>query len=234
MPDDSPSKPRGSCFGKLVSFLTFAGVAAMGAAVWFMWQPQDLADVKGAGPTPSGKRAPDLMTAMKNSLKGGYAMTINEEDLNLYLKQVLVTRQDGFLSKYVTLDGVCVRLEEERAEVILQRRVFGRPMTTSMYIQFIHNIALDGKIEREIAPHGGLYHKDLPYPLYKGGRFGKVEVPQGFLYLIKPTIDQLGVALKPEFSEGLEGMGRITLQKGKLLLNPTGDDSGPPLLGGHH
>src|SRR5688500_4219463 len=105
-------KRRGSCLGKLVSLFSFAGVAGLGVAVWFVAQPQDMSDLKGTLPAPVGTKARDLRVVLKNALNQSFPLSLTEEEINLYLKQSLAAKQGGFLEKFVTLEDVRVRLEE--------------------------------------------------------------------------------------------------------------------------
>ena len=50
-----PPKRRGSCLGKLATLITFAGVAGLGVAVYFIARPQDMSDLKGTSPSASTK-----------------------------------------------------------------------------------------------------------------------------------------------------------------------------------
>ena len=107
-----PPKPKGSCLGKLMALFSFAGVAGLGVAVFFITQPQDLSDIKGrpSGLTPPPKTR-DLRTVLQNSVDRSYPLTLTEEEINLYLRQTLAAKQGGALGSQVSLDAVSVRIE---------------------------------------------------------------------------------------------------------------------------
>lgn len=227
MAEEKQEKPRGSCLGKLVSLFTFAGVAGLGAAVFFIFQPQDLSDLKGLNPASAlnGGKARDLREVLKNSVNRGYPLTLTEEEINLYLGQTLKAKQGGGLDKLVNIDRVCVRLEEERAEVIIERSIMGRPVTVSMFYRILQEIDMNNSTKTSVVRDGGQFFPDLPRleRLTKGGRFGKLVVPQGFLILVLPSFEKLAPVYRLELEQAFEEMSRITISKGKLVLDPRAD-----------
>ena len=231
MADEKQESPkrRGSCLGKLVSLFTFAGVAGLGVAVWFIFQPQDLSDLKGTSPvSASGAKARDLRQVLKNAVHQSFPLSLTEEEINLYLKQSLAAKQGGLLEKFVTLDDVRVRLEKERAEVIIVRSVMGRPMTTSMYFRVEQVIELNDRAVTNVMRNGGTYFPQMPdspiaQKLMKGGRFGQLVVPQGFSHLVLPSFGKLAGVYKTELSSAFEEMARITIEDGTLVLDPRPD-----------
>ena len=237
MAEEKQEKPRGSCLGKLVSLFAFAGVAGLGAAVFFIAQPQDLSDIKGAGPASAlnGGKARDLREVLKNAVNRGYPLTLTEEEINLYLKQSLAAKQGGGLEKFVNIEGVRVRLENERAEIIIERSIMGRPMTVSMYVRVVQELDVQGRTKTLVMRDGGQYFPEIPRleRLAKGGRFGKLVVPQGFLLAVLPSYEQLAKVYEYELQQGFEEMSRITLADGKLILDPRADGgSALPSAGG--
>lgn len=227
MAEEKQEKPRGSCLGKLVALVSFAGVAGLGAAVFFISQPQDLSDLKGIGPATAlnGARARDLKEVLKNAVDRSYPLTLTEEEINLYLKQSLAAKQGGLLEKSVKIEGVRVRLENERAEIIIERSVLGKPMTVSMYVRIVQEIDVQGRTKTLVMRDGGQYFPQLQRSerLVKGGRFGKLVVPQGFLILVLPSYQKLAKAYAYELEQGFQEMSRITLADGKLILDPRAD-----------
>lgn len=219
-----PKAPRsgGGCFSKLLFFILFGATAALGTAVYFVVQPQNLADLKGS--TPSAKITPsrDLKQVLQNAVdkavaNRGYAVTFSEAELNDWLARTIMPKQGGLLGAAVTLDRVWIRLEEGRAELIMARTVLGRPFTVSMYFQVEKMEDIAGPF-LSIQPDGGPYHKDYPRPP-RGGRFGQLVVPQGFLHLIRPAYQKLG-AIFPEETELFAKMTKVKIEKGSLTLDP--------------
>jgi len=228
MAEEKQEKPRGSCLGKLVSLFTFLGVAGLGVAVWFIAQPQDLSDVKGTSAAQGGARTRDLRQVLKNAVNQAYPLTLTEEEINRYLKQTLAAKQGGLLEKAVTLDDVRVRLEKDRAEIVMVRSVMGHPFTLSMYFRVEQLIEVNDKTTTNVIRDGGSYLESMPESplaskLMKGGRFGKVVVPQGFLYLVLPSFEKLAEAYRAELSAAFEEMSRISIADGKLVLDPRAD-----------
>jgi hypothetical protein len=221
-----PPKRKGSCLGKLVALFSFAGVAALGVAVFFITQPQDLSDIKGR---PSGLTAPpktrDLRAVLQNSVDRNYPLTLTEEEVNLYIRQTLASKQGGALGSQVSLDGVSVRLEDGRAEIITERTIAGRPLTLSMYVRVEQQIDVHGKVHTMIAREGGPFFPQIERTekFAKGGRFGQLVVPQGFLLLVMPQFEKLATIYERELHLGFEEMSRIKLEKGKLVLDPRAD-----------
>ena len=65
----------------------------------------------------------------------------------------------------------------------------------------------------------------------RGGRFGKLVVPQGFLLLVMPAYEKLVPLFREEIHLGFEEMARIKIEKNRLVLDPrepSGDPSGLP------
>jgi hypothetical protein len=223
MADEVKLKPKGSCLGKLVALVALAGVAGLGAAVFFMAQPQDLSDIKGSAGTT---KSPDLRAVLQSAVdRGDYEVTLTEEDINLYLKQTLLAKQGGLLEKAVAFDGVRVRLEEGRAEIIMERSVMGQPITLSMFVRVEQTLSMKGTTQTTVMRDGGPMIPQLPRTerLVKGGRFGQLVVPQGFLLLVLPAYQKLAAAYQKELELGFEEMSRITMSDGKLVLDPRPD-----------
>jgi hypothetical protein len=228
MSEEKPEKRRGGCLRGLMTLVTLAGVVGLGTCVWFIFQPQDLSDIKGWGPAAAGQRSPDLISVLTKAQNGVYPVTLTEEQINLYLRDHLQLKQGGFLSSFVEIHSVVVRITQERAEVVMERTVFGHPFTTSMYLRVESVRDITGRTSKEVMRDGGDYFKDLPR-LKRGGRFGKLEVPQGFLILVLPSFEKLATALNQEIAASVGDMPRVTLSKGKVLFDPREEGDAKPL-----
>lgn len=221
MSDKNPEKPQksgGGCLGLLMKLFMLIFLVGLGAAVFYISQPQDLTDVGGYGPAAALALRKDIKTTLQNSLDRGYEVTLSEEDINGYLSRTLAAKQNGLLGRSVTLDGAWVRLEDGRVEIVLERRIFGHPLTISSYVQISQTVSPTGTTCTEGVLHGGPYLKDIP--LNRGGRFGQLVVPQGFLHLVLPAFAGLAEAYKPEIDLALGRMARIRIEKDKLILQP--------------
>lgn len=211
------SKPRSpGCLSRLFSFFLFLAAVGLFVALFFALQPQDLSDIKGYGANATTPR--DLTQALRNAEERGYPLTISEADLNAWLAHTLIAKQDGYLGGEVKLKGVAIRLEKDRAEVILERTMFGKSFTTSMYLR-IEKIETAAGRETLVHRDGGEYLKDQPR-LKKGGRIGRLVVPQGVLVLLLPSFGELKNQFSEEIELAIEKMARVTIEDGKLELDP--------------
>lgn len=222
MSESKEPRPGGGCFSKLLLLILFGATAALGSAVYFIAQPQDLTDLGGYGTVSKITPTRDLKQVLDNAVEKaaanrGYAVTFSEAELNDWLARTVVAKQGGLLGTGVSLDRVWVRLEEGRAELIMARSLFGRSFTVSMYIQVERMEDSEGPF-LNVQQDGGPYHKDYPRPP-RGGRFGRLVVPQGFLYLVKPAYQKLA-ALFPEEAELLARMSKVKFEKGSLTVDP--------------
>ncbi|MEI6676264.1 MAG: hypothetical protein WCO57_13915 [Verrucomicrobiota bacterium] len=216
-PNTAPAKPRG-CFSRLIVLGLLLAAVGLGFAIYVMAQPQDLSDIQGYGPTVRAKQARDIKMMMEVSKSRSYPVTFTEGELNQWLLGVLKEKQGGLLADKVTLDGVWIRLEDGRAEVVMERKVMGKPFTVSVYLQIEQSENEKGS-KTEVHFRGGSFHPYLPFPKC-GGRFGRLPVPQGFLLLVLPAYKNLAAAFPEEIRLGFEEMTRIKIEKGRLTLDP--------------
>jgi hypothetical protein len=212
---------------KLSSLLLFVVICAFGTALYFLSQAQDLSDLKRVDPAaPVGR---NLKVVLRNAIDRGYPVTLSEAELNAWLARTLVARQGGIFKEKVTLERVWVRLEKEVAEVVMERRMWGMPFTVSMYLEVERMEGTDG-VGTEIRMHGRPFHEDFPNPP-RGGRFGQLVVPQGFLLLVTPAYKKLAAVFSEEIDLAFREMARIRIEDGSLVLDPREPlgDEGMPL-----
>ena len=208
-------QPRG-CLPRLTVWLLLLASVGLGFSMYYVAQPQDLGDIQGY--LPASQALLDLQRMLQDSHDRSYPVTITEGQINDWLRGVVSAKQGGPLAGKVSLDGVWVRLEDGRAEIVLERKVMGKPFTVSMYLQVEQTETEDGT-KTEVKRHGGRYHPYLPFPSV-GGRFGKLAVPQGFLLLVMPSYQKLAALFPAEVRLGFEDMARIEIKKGSLTLDP--------------
>lgn len=218
MGDDSKAKSGGGCLSKLMVLFLLVTATGLGTAAFFAVRPQDLTDVGGYGSAANHGNARDLKVVLQNAINRGYAVTLTEAEINQWLAKVLATKQGGVLGEKVSLDRVWVRLLDGHAEVIMERRVMGRPFTVSMFLRPEQLQGLKG-VENNVHLDGGPYHPDVPYPP-RGGRFGRLVVPQGFLILVRPAYAKLAELFQDEIHLAFERMSRVKIEKGGLVLDP--------------
>lgn len=218
MADTPKPKSGGGCLGKLFFLILLAAACGLGAAVFYIAQPQDLSDIGGHGPSVKATPARDMKAVLKNSIDRGYPVTLTETEINHWLGRTLLAKQGGLLADQVSFERVWVRLEDGVAEVIMERKVLGRAFTVSMFLQ-IEQLQGPRSVTKTVLMHGGPYHESVPVPP-RGGRFGKLVVPQGFLVLVLPAYQKLAAVFREEIHLGFEEMMRIKIEKNRLVLNP--------------
>jgi hypothetical protein len=98
-----------------------------------------------------------------------------------------------------------------------------------MYLEVERMEGTDG-VGTEIRMHGRPFHEDFPNPP-RGGRFGQVVVPQGFLLLVTPAYKKLAAVFSEEIDLAFREMARIRIEDGSLVLDPREPlgDEGMPL-----
>ena len=219
MANSSKTPAGGGCLHKLLAWILVVGGLALGVALSFIPQAQDLTDLGGYGVAPGAAPVRDLKLLLQRAVDRGYSVTLTESDLNQWLGRTLVTQQGGRLAQWVSLDRVWVRLEDRCAEVIMARTILGHPFTVSMFLQ-VERMEGPKGVFTEVLLHGGPYdHTTLPLPP-RGGRFGKLVVPQGFLLLVVPAYERLADLFRDEIHLGFEEMAHVKIENGRLVLDP--------------
>ncbi len=222
------SKSGGGCFSKLLLLILALALGGLASGVFFAAKPQDMTDIGGFGPAPANTAERDMKTVLKSAIDRNYAVTLSEAEINRWLNRILVTKQGGVLAQSIRLEHVWVRLEPNRAEIIMERSILGKPFTISMYLHIEQEEDLKGQVVN-IAPNGGPYMEGLQHPP-KGGRFGQLVVPQGFLYLVKPSYERLAALFSEEIELAFRRMARVTIEDNRIVLDPrepTGEQGMP-------
>ncbi|MGJ8644844.1 MAG: hypothetical protein ACSHX9_15660 [Luteolibacter sp.] len=219
--DEEKKKAKGGCLGKLMGLIVFVAIVGLGAAIYFVSQSQDLSDLQES-PATAGRSdgsVRDIQAVLRKAIQGDYSVRLSEAELNRWLDSQLDLTQGGELGAYVSLSRVWVRLTDDVAEIIFERDVAGYPMTTSMFLQ-VEQLETAKGMRTNVHLHGGGYHDSLPIPT-RGGRFGQLTVPQGFLNLVLPDFEKLAEVFQPEIELGFEKMARIKIEDGALVLHPS-------------
>lgn len=228
MAESSQPAPGGGCLPRLLVLVLLLCGLGLAAALHAVFQPQDLGDIGGYRESTEAAPARDLAVVLRNSIDRGYAVTLTEREINQWLEKTLATRQDGLLADKASLDRVLVRLLDGHAEVVMLRHVLGRPFTVSMFLTIEQSEDADG-VHTSVHMHGGPFHEALPKPP-RGGRFGRLVVPQGFLLLVKPAYDRLAACFHEETRLAFQEMARIRIEENRLVLDPREPDSLTPGL----
>lgn len=192
-----------------------------------LFQAQDLSDIDdGSKDFSAGVR--DLRAVLAQSMAGSYPLRLTEGEINAYLAKTIAMKQQGPLAGWVSLEKVLVRLEKDRAEMILVRRVAGMPLTTSMFLKLEQTESSTGEIVTHVDIDGGAF-PGLPF-LRQGGRFGRLLLPQGFLLLVRSSYVSYAQQFPEEIRLGFEEMARVRLEEGIIEFDPR-FDGGTDLIG---
>lgn len=218
-------RPKRGCLAQLFFLFSAALSPVLAIAIAVMLLPQDLSDIEGYGPGAQAQEARDLGAVLRESLERGHEITITEEELNRWIGQTLKIEQKGLLGFAVKINGIGVRISEDQAEIVIERSFLGLKSTHSMFMQvLVESDAVSSS--KEVILHGGPIANFFT-PLKRGGRFGRLTVPQGYLYLVKPCFFQLGETCGKELEMAFGKMHSIRLEEGKLVLTPRQAASGP-------
>ncbi len=222
-----PEKRKDGCLKKLMLLVTIGSAGVLLVAMLFMVLPQDLSDVQGYRDETSTEKARDLHEVLKNAVDRRYQVTLSEAEINRWLADTIEIEQKGLLADHVKMSAVCIRLKEGVAEVIIERTVFGQRTTQSMFIQFKQTQGATG-LRTEVLLHDGPFHAVVPY-LRRGGQYGRLVVPQGYIYLVQPAYTELANVCRDEIRLAFEEMAGISIEEDRLVLNPNGAVNSEPV-----
>ena len=211
-------KSSGGCLSKLMMLFLLVAMAGLCTAVFFVTQPQDLTDLGGYGPAVRATPVRDMKAVLQNAIDRGYAVTLSEAEINQWLGETLAMKQGGFLGEQFKLEHFWVRLEPGYAELIMERSLFGKSLTLSMYFK-VEKVESGKEIITTFNPAGGPFLKDYEFP-QKGGRLGQLVVPQGFLYLVMPAFKKVEALFEKETDLAFKQMHRISFENDRIVLDP--------------
>lgn len=217
MGESSKKESGRGCLGKIGLLFLIALFMGVLVAGYYVGIPQNLEEIGGYRAEESAV-ARDLVVVLEKSLKNGHSLALTEAEINRWLSRTLVARQGGLASELVTLDGVWVRLMDGYAEIIQERTILGHTITVSAFVG-IERTEEAGRVQKQVHLHAGPYHEDVPRPV-RGGRFGSLVVPQGFLVFIMPSLQSLAEVFKKEIELGFEEMSVTRFEKRRLILHP--------------
>jgi len=228
MSNDSDYPPRRGCISRIFSFIMLLILIGVGVCIYFAAQPQDLSALKAAAAQSTPESNLEMRVVLQNAIDRGYPVPLTEAQINQWLNSSLIGTQGGPLKLDASFKGVWVKLEENLAEIIMEREVMGYTITTSMFLQIDKRESKEG-IHTIVILEGGPFHPSVPKPP-RGGRFGQLTVPQGFLILLMPSYEKLATLFAEEIDLGFREMTSIKLEKGKVTLDPRLQDSPDSLL----
>ena len=217
--DKPKQKPKRSFIARLFFLISAASSLLLALAVVVVLLPQDLSTIEGYGEGAKRQEARDLTAVLKESLDRGHEVTITEEELNRWIGQTLKLEQRGLLGGVVKINGLGMRLGENEVEIVMERSFLGLKSTFSMMFQVLVE-ADEVSSSKEVLMHGGPIAKFFP-ALKRGGRFGRLTVPQGYIYLVKPAFYQLGTVYEEELEMAFRKMHDIRVEDGQVVLTPS-------------
>jgi len=196
----------------LFVFLTVSGVII---ALIAILMPQETGDVAGLDAADGGR---DVSAVLRESQQRQVPVTLTEREINQWLARVLIPRQGGRFGEHAEIKRVYVRIREGLGEVVIEREIGGRPFTVSMFLS-IEQSQDNDRVRTVLNLHGGRYLKWTP-GLTRGGRFGRMVMPQGFLSIVFPSFESLAEALSEELAQGFRNMVFIRLGDQQIELDP--------------
>jgi hypothetical protein len=192
-------------------------VIGMVASIYQISQPQSLDDIDGLD-RATAHLGRDVSAVLAESVERQIPATLTETEINRWLTRTLTVKQGGRFAQQVEIKRLAVRLTEGVAEVIIERDIAGQPFTSSIFIS-IHQSSEGSGLRTDVNFHGGRYAPWLPFPP-RGGRYGSLVVPQGFLRIVMPSYEAIGDQLKPEILHGFEEMTTIKISDKKVEFDP--------------
>lgn len=213
--EDPPPPAEMSVVQKLGVVFVITAILGFSMCIFMMVTPQSLDDLDGLDPNDRGRNLTDVLRESHNRQ---IPITLREAEINQWLATSLEVNQARLLDEEVKFKRVAVRMMDGTLEVILEREWFDRPMTLSMFFSVEQQEEGD-RIQTTLHLHGGRYAAWLPVPP-RGGRFGQLIVPQGFLRLTMPAYQSLADAMTDELELGFKKMARIKLEDKKIHLDP--------------
>lgn len=199
---DEKKQMNSGCLHRLAKWFIKTMLIALSLVVVLIFIPQDISDIAVAD------HSRELLPVFQNSVKGEYEVKISEGELNAYLKKTLALQG---------VDQVLVRLEDGRTEIILVKKIFGRNFTESIFLRVEQMADLNGSMHHDILLDGGKFPGTN---MLKGGRLGRLTLPQGFIRLYLSSFDKLASVLKQEIHHGIEEMITVKFQPDELVLDP--------------
>jgi hypothetical protein len=131
----TPPKPvvHGDGVSPMTVLLTLIAFGML-AVVVMVAMPKDLSSLGGyaVGLTDGGKPRNILAETQKIMIERNTDLTFTEEEVNRYLNHRLSGTQKGLMAAIVKFRGVYVDFSPAKAEVIVEREIFGRPITMSV------------------------------------------------------------------------------------------------------
>jgi hypothetical protein len=185
---------------KLVFFHTFHLSLILGI-VWIhilILSPEALEDIEGQ--KFNNKVPKDLLDQVVATIDSGNSFECSEEALNQYLGSIISVKESERIGQFIEFKGLFVRLLEGEFDLIFVREAFGKTVTSS--VRFTMR-SKDSGIEIKV----------------KAGKYGKLQVPSGFMNLMRSGIMRVGNVLGIE-KKILSRPLSVKLRDGWIRLDP--------------
>ena len=160
--------------------------------------PEVVEDINGR--EFNNKVPKDLLDQIVAAIDSGNSFECSEEALNQYLGSIINVRESEKIGKFIEFDGLFVRLLEGEFDLVFIRKIFGKIVTSS--VRFTMNSTSTG-IEIKV----------------KTGRYGMLQVPSGFMNLMRSGIMNVGKVLGVE-KKVLSRPLLVKLKDGWIRLDP--------------
>lgn len=171
---------------------------ALVAVLVRVYTPESLDDIAGRD---TGLEAPvDLLEQVRSAVASGRVFECGEGAINQHVQTVLEGRESEGIDILAEFRGLWIRLREGGFDVVFEREVLGFRSTVSAQLRIVRDEA-GYRIEA------------------RGGKFGRLSVPPGFLRLIGEGLANAGRVFEPE-KEVLSLSSGLTITAGRLRLDP--------------
>jgi len=160
--------------------------------------PEALEDIKGR--KLHNKAPKDLLDQVVAAIDSGNSFECSEEALNQYLGSIINAKESEKIGQFIEFKGLFVRLLEDELDLVFVREIFGKIVTSS--VRFAMS-STDSGIEIKV----------------KAGRYGMLQVPGGFMNLMRSSIMRVGNVLEAE-KKILSRPLSVKLRDGWIRLDP--------------
>lgn len=198
----TPSYNRGGGFSFMTVFLTLVAMGML-AVVVLVVLPRDMSPVAGypVNPLTTGKPRNLLEESQKMMMSRTADLTFTEEEVNQYLNHRLQAEQTGPMASLVKFRGVYIDFAPGIADVIIERELFGMPLTMGATIS-------TDKFRQQTIYRATNWH------------LGRIDLGKRN---IKPVIDlfqRLRMSCLDEF-QTLQQMVDVKFEENKVILDST-------------
>ncbi|MEC5128205.1 hypothetical protein VSU19_15700 [Verrucomicrobiales bacterium BCK34] len=129
-------KPSGGGISMMTVFMTLVALGMLGVVAMIVL-PKEMGQVKGYPVTPMENAEPRNLLSEAQALMTGMdgKVTFTEAEVNQYLNQRIEGSQGGPLGALVQFKGIYADFSNEQAEFLIEREIFGFPVTMSSKIK---------------------------------------------------------------------------------------------------